>query len=57
MGWFSLKSPPVARADSIRRALGIERLSWPGALGSARYLTGPRRAALVQQRDHEFGDY
>ena len=26
-------------------------LGWPASLGSARYLTGERRAALVQLRD------
>jgi len=51
MAWFGLKTAPVARAESIRRALGLDPLSWPGSLGSARYLTGRRRAALVEQRD------
>ena len=57
MGWFGLKSPPVARANSIRRALGLDRLTWPGALGSARYLTAARRTALVTSRDQELGVY
>ena len=51
MAWFGLKTAPVARAESIRRALGLDPLSWPASLGSARYLTGERRAALVEQRD------
>ena len=57
MGWFGLKSPPVARADSIRRALGLDRLTWPGALGSARYLTAARRMALITSRDQDLGFY
>ena len=51
MAWFGLKAPPVTRAYSIQRALGLDPLSSPASLGSARYLTGERRAALIDQRD------
>ena len=51
MAWFGLKAPPVTRAASIRRTLGLDSLSWPASLGSGRYLTGERRAALIDQRN------
>lgn len=51
VAWFGLKTPPAARAASIRRALGIDKLWWPAALGSPRYLTGERRASIIAARD------
>lgn len=51
MAWFGLKAAPTARAASIRRALGIDQLWWPAALGSTRYLTGERRHSIIAARD------
>ena len=55
MAWFGLKAAPSSRADSIRRALGLGPVYWPGALGSPRYLVGMRRAQLIRQRDQDLG--
>jgi len=54
MAWFGLKKPPAGRADSIRRALRMGPNSWPGALGSPRYLVGQRRTDLIGQRDRDW---
>lgn len=53
--WFGISATPSQRASTILRALGIE-VPWGSAswavLGSARYLTGPRRESLAAARDH-----
>jgi hypothetical protein len=48
---FGLNSTPGTRANTMRKAIGLDATRLPGSLGSPRYLTGALRQSIIAHRD------
>jgi Domain of unknown function (DUF6398) len=48
---FGLNSTPSTRANTMRKAIGLDATRLHGSLGSPRYLTGALRQSIIAHRD------
>ena len=54
LGWFGVSGSVSQRADTLLRAIGVERADVPRplTLGTPRYLVAEKRRAMITERDH-----
>lgn len=50
-GWFGVSGSVSQRASTLLKAIGVAPRAGGLALGTPRYLTGPRRQSIVQRRE------
>ena len=53
---FGLNSTPSTRANTMRKAIGLDATRLHGSLGSPRYLTGALRQSIIARRDQICSD-